>query len=73
MAANFTNDLRNGYFELVDARPAYERAEAFYSGSVAEVYASQKVTQLLAKFGLDAIDHMNFAHIPVDAVDNKLR
>lgn len=74
MAANaFNDDLRCGYFDLVNSRPATERAEAFYSGAVDEVYASRKVTQLLAKFGLDAIDNMNFAHIPVDAVANKLR
>ena len=65
-------DLVKGYKELVAARPAYERAAAFYEGTVEEVYASVKVTRLLAKFGLDAIDSFNFAHIPVDAVANKL-
>lgn len=65
-------DLIKGYQELVAARPAYERAAAFYEGSVDEVYSSQKVTRLLAKFGLDAIDSFNFAHIPVDAIANKL-
>lgn len=68
-----TNDLRNGYFELVAARPAYERAAAFYEGTVEEVYSSPKVSRILAKFGLDSIESMNFAHIPVDAVANKLR
>ncbi len=65
-------DLTKGYQELVNARPAYERSAAFYEGTVDEVYASQKVTKLLAKFGLDAIDGFNFAHIPVDAIANKL-
>lgn len=68
-----TADLRNGYFELVAARPAYERAAAFYEGTVEEVYSSPKVSRILAKFGLDSIESMNFAHIPVDAVANKLR
>lgn len=68
-----TEDLRNGYWQLVAARPAYERAAAFYEGSVDEVYSSPKVTRILAKFGLDSIESMNFAHIPVDAVANKLR
>lgn len=68
-----TEDLRNGYWELVAARPAYERAAAFYEGTVDEVYASPKVSRILAKFGLDSIESMNFAHIPVDAVANKLR
>ena len=65
-------DLVKGYQELVAARPAYERAAAFYEGTVEEVYASAKVTRLLAKFGLDSIDSFNFSHIPVDAIANKL-
>jgi hypothetical protein len=65
-------DLRCGYWELVAARPAYERAAAFYEGTVDEVYSSPKVTRLLSKFGLDSIESFNFAHIPVDAVSNKL-
>lgn len=65
-------DLTKGYRELCEARPAYERSAAFYEGTVEEVYASQKVTRLLAKFGLDSIDSFNFAHIPVDAIANKL-
>lgn len=70
---NASDDLHYGYWELVNARPAYERAAAMYEGSVDEVYSSLKVTRLLAKFGLDSIESMNFAHIPVDAVANKLR
>ena len=66
------DDLVNGYAELVKARPAYERAVAFYEGKVDEVYSSPKVSRLLTKFGLDAIDSLNFAHIPVDVVANKL-
>lgn len=71
--AQSLEDLRCGYWDLVAARPAYERAAAFYEGTVDEVYSSPKVTRLLAKFGLDAIESFNFAHIPVDAVANKLR
>lgn len=70
--AQTLEDLRCGYWELVEARPAYERAAAFYEGTVDEVYSSPKVTRLLAKFGLDSIESFNFAHIPVDAVANKL-
>jgi hypothetical protein len=72
LEAPVPEDLVKGYQELVAARPAYERAAAFYEGTVEEVYASQKVTRLLSKFGLDAIDSFNFAHIPVDAIANKL-
>lgn len=66
-------DLRYGYFDLLASRAAYERAAAMYDGSVEEIYSSPKVTKLLARFGLDSIESMNFAHIPVDAVANKLR
>jgi len=72
MADIVPDDLVRGYQELLAARPAYERAAAFYEGTVDEVYASAKVTRLLTKFGLDAIDSFNFAHIPVDAIANKL-
>lgn len=65
-------DLTKGYFELVKARPDYERACAFYEGTVEEVYSSAKVTRLLAKFGLDSIDTFNFSHIPVDTLAQKL-
>lgn len=70
---NTLDDLSCGYAELLKARPAYERAAAMYDGTVDEIYSSPKVTQLLTKFGLDSIESMNFAHIPVDAVANKLR
>jgi hypothetical protein len=68
-----TKELREAYFELVQSRPAYERAAAMYEGTIEEVYSSHKVKLLLAKFGLNAIESFNFAHIPVDAVANKLR
>lgn len=65
-------DLPYAYCELRDARPAYERACAFYDGEVEEIYSSAKMTRLLMKFGLNNFDNFNFAHIPVDAVANKL-
>jgi hypothetical protein len=65
-------DLPYAYCELRDARPAYERAAAFYEGQVQEVYSSAKITRLLLKFGLNNFDAFNFAHIPVDALANKL-
>lgn len=65
-------DLPYAFCELRDARPAYERACAFYEGKVEEIYSSAKITRLLMKFGLNNFDNFNFAHIPVDAVANKL-
>jgi hypothetical protein len=65
-------DLPYAFCELRDARPAYERAAAFYEGKVEEIYSSAKITRLLMKFGLNNFDNFNFAHIPVDAIANKL-
>lgn len=73
MALDETSELREAYYELVKARPAYERAAAMYEGTIEEVYSSHKVKLLLAKFGLNSIESFNFAHIPVDAIANKLR
>jgi hypothetical protein len=64
--------LPYAFCELRDARPAYERAAAFYEGKVEEIYSSAKITRLLMKFGLNNFDNFNFAHIPVDAIANKL-
>lgn len=73
MASPLINpDLLAGYWSLYDARPDYERAEAFYCGTVDEVYASRSVRTLLAKSGYSEMDNFNFAHIPVDVVVDKL-
>lgn len=68
-----TPDLLYGFQELLDARPAYVKAEAFYAGEYEEVYASQKVARMLAKSGLNELDRFNFAKLPVNAVVNRLR
>ena len=68
-----TDDLKYAYAELCDHRPEYAKAEAFYDGSVDEVYASDKVARMLAKSGLNDLDEINFARLPVNAVVNRLR
>lgn len=67
-----TPELNQAYWSLDASRPAYERADSFYDGTVSEVYASRKVKRLLAKAGYPGMDSFNFAHIPVDAVADKL-
>jgi hypothetical protein len=67
-----TADLIAAYEELCEHRPKYAKAEAYYDGDVEEIYASDKVAQMLAKSHLDELDEINFARIPVDAVANRL-
>ena len=67
-----TPDLINAYAELCEHRPEYAKAEAYFDGSVDEVYASDKVARMLAKSGLNDLDEINFARIPVTAVTDRL-
>lgn len=67
-----TDDLLEAFEELCEHRPKYAKAEAYYDGDVEEIYASDKVAQMLAKSHLDELDEINFARIPVDAVANRL-
>lgn len=67
-----TPELIQAYWSLEANRPVYERADSFYDGTVSEFHASPRVKRLLAKYGLREMDNFNFAHIPVDAVADKL-
>ena len=67
-----TADLVDAYAELVAARPAYAKAEAYFDGDVDEIFASDKVARMLAKSNLDELDEINFARIPVTAVTDRL-
>lgn len=67
-----TPDLISAYHDLLDARPGYAKAEAYFDGDVDEIYASAKVARMLAKSNLDELDAINFARIPVTAVTDRL-
>ncbi|MET7739626.1 hypothetical protein [Streptomyces sp. NPDC005385] len=67
-----TPELTQAYWSLEASRPAYERAGGFYDGTVSEFHASPRVQRLLQKYRLRDMDSFNFAHIPVDAVADKL-
>lgn len=69
---NLNKDLHFAYWDLCAARESYERADAFYDGTVEEVYASRKVQSLLSKSGYKDMDDFNFAHIPVDVIASKM-
>lgn len=60
------------YWDLVNARPEYDRAEEFYCGTIEEKYSSPKVARLLGRFGLNDFPSFNLAHIAVDAVIDPL-
>lgn len=71
MATATPIDLTAGYWALVNARPDYETACAFYDGTVGDAPSSPKVARLLAKYGLEITD-FNFAAIPVNVIADKL-
>lgn len=67
-----TPDLIEGFHSLQEAVPAYRRAELMYDGDVGEIFTSPYIRHLLARAGIDSVDEVNFAHIPVDTVANRL-
>lgn len=66
-------DLIDGFRSLQEAVPAYKRAELMYDGDIGEIFSSPFIRQLLARSGVDNVDEINYAHIPVDAVAKKLQ
>lgn len=61
--------------ELLDIqRDRATEADEMYEGDVGMVYASRQVKQLLSKQGVDADDipDLNYAHIPVDVIADRL-
>lgn len=67
-----TPDLIDGFRSLQGALPAYTRAEQMYDGDVGEVFSSPFVRQLLNRAGVDNLDELNYARIPVDTIANRL-
>lgn len=58
--------------ELQEAQPSYALAEQFYDGQIGELFATDKVAQLLARAGVNSIEDLNYAAVPVDAIVEKL-
>lgn len=69
---SITADQQSAIDEVREFAPGYEEAEAFYKGQVEELFASPKVRRLLAKSGLNDLDAINFAKIPVNTILNRL-
>lgn len=65
--------LMDALQQLADAQPSYLEAEEFYDGEASELFATDKVAQLLAKAGVNSIEDLNYAAVPVDAITEKLQ
>ena len=68
-----TADLIAGYRELCEARKGYHKAKEMYEGCYDDIAVSERMKMLLAKAGVESLDQLNYAAIPVDAVAEKLQ
>jgi hypothetical protein len=60
--------------KLLDAkREVCTVADEMYDGDVGMVFASEPVRRMLDRAGVEALDDFNYAHIPVDAVAERLQ
>lgn len=65
-----SDDLWDGIKSLKDSRHAYDRADAYYEGVVAEVFSSVRVQRAIERTGVSF--DLNFACTVVDAVVDRL-
>jgi hypothetical protein len=59
------SDLETGLKALADSAEAYREAEKYYTGTIEEYFASDKIGKYLGKVGSSF--KLNFSSIPVDA------
>lgn len=67
------NDLIEGRLALLDAQDVCVQANSFYDGDSEEIFSSAKARRLLQKNGALEVEDFNYAHIPVDAIAEKLQ
>lgn len=65
--------LMNSLTELDEARPRYVEADEMYDGEVGDRFASEQVAKLLAKSGVNDVEDLNYAKVPVDTIADKLQ
>lgn len=65
--------LMRSIAELDDARPGYVIADQMYDGEVEEVFLSPQLATLLAKSGVNNVEDLNYAKVPVDTIAEKLQ
>lgn len=58
--------------ELDQARQAYAVADQMYDGEIGDLPVSPHMARLLAKAGINDIEDLNYAAVPVDAITEKL-
>lgn len=68
-----SNVLMDALAALDEALPRYLEAESFYDGDAGDLFATEKVQQLLAKSGVYEVEDFNYARVPVDALVDKLQ
>jgi len=66
-------DIIDGLKRLNAKRDLCVRADEMYDGDVGMQYASEAVARMLERQGVEHIEDFNYAHIPVDAVANRLK
>lgn len=64
--------LMDSLEELALALPKYLQAEQFYDGDIGELFATERVAQLLSKAGVNSVEDLNYAAVPVDVIVEKL-
>jgi hypothetical protein len=67
-----SDDLMAGYAAVVEHRGDVELADHFYDGCVGNKFSAPRIQALFAKSGVAGIEDINYAHIPVDTVANRL-
>lgn len=64
-------DLDDALAEMKSAAGPYMKAERYYDGKTAEIFASIRVRRMLARWGMNF--DLNFAKTPVNAVAERLK
>lgn len=68
-----TGLLMRSLAELDAARPEYALADEMYDGTVEELHVSDAIARLLAQSGVNSIENLNYAKVPVDTIAEKLQ
>lgn len=66
-----STDLERALIDMRSAAAGYEKAQRYYDGNTAEVFASIRVRRMLRRWGMNF--DLNFAKTPVNAVSERLK
>lgn len=65
--------LMEALADLAAAQPDYEKAKLFYEGEVGDLFATPNVQRLLASAGVNEVEDLNYAKVPVNTIVQKLQ